>query len=88
MSISTCNLVIQEENSPTEEDLNVLFQEITAAFEKSYDENNTDWLRYFWETMMEESNMSKQQLVDLMLDELVRGNSSSRMMLESILNHT
>ena len=80
--------MIQEESSPSEEDLNVLFQEITAAFEKSYNENNTDWLRYFWETMMEESNMSKQQLVDLMLDELVRGNTSSRQMLESILNHT
>ena len=80
--------MIQEEHSSTEDELNILFKEITAAFEKSYDENNTDWLRYFWETMMEESNMTKQQLVDLMLDELVRGNTSSRKMLESILNHT
>ena len=79
---------MQKDDSFAEVDLEVLFHEITAAFEKSFNENNTDWLKYFWETMMEESNMSKQQLIDLMLDELVRGNDFSRKMLESILNHT
>ena len=72
----------------TEEELQRLHREITAAFEESTRENNKDWLRYFWEIMMEESNMSKQQLIDLMLDELNRGNESSRAMLESILDNT
>ena len=71
-----------------EEDLQSLHREITAAFEKSTHENNTDWLEYFWEIMIEESNMEKQQLIDLLLDELSRGNSYARDMLESILNHT
>lgn len=72
----------------TEEELQRLHHEITAAFEESTRDNNKDWLRYFWEIMMEESNMSKQQLIDLMLDELNRGNESSREMLQSILDHT
>ena len=71
-----------------EEDLQALHREITAAFEKSTHENNTDWLEYFWEIMIEESNLNKQQLIDLLLDELARGNSHARDMLESILNHT
>ena len=72
----------------TEEELQRLHREITAAFEESTRENNKDWLKYFWEIMMEESNMTKQQLVDLMLDELNRGNESSHEMLKSILDNT
>lgn len=72
----------------SEEELHNLHREITAAFEKSTRENNKDWLKYFWEIMMEESNMTKQQLVDLMLDELNRGNPESREMLQSILDNT
>ena len=72
----------------TEDELQRLHHEITAAFEESTRDNNKDWLRYFWEIMMEESNMSKQQLIDLMLDELNRGNETSRAMLQSILENT
>ena len=85
MDISTTNT---NPLRPEEEDLQALHREITAAFEKSTHENNTDWLEYFWEIMIEESNMNKQQLIDLLLDELARGNASAREMLESILNHT
>lgn len=72
----------------TEEELQKLHREITAAFEESTRDNNKDWLKYFWEIMMEESNMTKQQLIDLMLDELNRGNDTSHEMLQSILNNT
>ena len=85
MNISTAN---KDSLRPEEEDLQALHREITAAFEKSTHENNTDWLEYFWEIMIEESNMNKQQLIDLLLDELARGNASAREMLESILSHT
>ncbi len=78
----------QENNIFSEQDLQKLFCEITAAFEESVRSNNKDWLKYFWETMMEESNMSKEQLIDLMLDELSRGNEDSRKILQSILEHT
>jgi hypothetical protein len=72
----------------SEKELQKLHREITAAFEESTRANNRDWLKYFWEIMMEESNMSKQQIIDLMLDELNRGNESSHAMLKSILDHT
>ena len=85
MSFSTTN---NEKSSFEEEDLQALHREITAAFEKSTHENNTDWLEYFWEIMIEESNLNKQELIDLLLDELARGNTHARNMLESILNHT
>lgn len=85
MSIPTAN---KDQMRPEEEDLQSLHREITTAFEKSTHENNTDWLEYFWEIMIEESNMNKQQLIDLLLDELARGNENAREMLESILNHT
>ena len=72
----------------SENDLHKLHKEITAAYEESMRKNNKDWLRYFWEIMMEESNMTKQQLIDFMLDELARGNVESKAMLESIVDNT
>lgn len=72
----------------SEEELHNLHHEIASAFEKSTRENNKDWLKYFWEIMMEESNMNKEQIIDLMLDELNRGNEESKDMLQSIIDHT
>ena len=87
-SLFKMQLADHQNNFLSEEDLHKLHREITAAFEESTRNNNKDWLKYFWEIMMEESKMSKQQLIDFMLDELSRGNSESREMLESIIHNT
>jgi hypothetical protein len=71
----------------TEDEILRIHQEITTAFEESTRANNADWLHYFWQIMMEDSNLSRQEIIDLMLDELNRGNSCSKDMLRSILEH-
>ncbi len=72
----------------SEDDILRLHQEITAAFEESLRLKNDDWLKYFWQIMMEDSNLSRQEIIDLMLDEFNRGNSCSKDMLRSILDHS
>lgn len=72
----------------SEEEILRIHQEITAAFDESVRANNQDWLKYFWQIMMEDSNLSRQEIVDLMLDELNRGNTCSKDMLRSILDHS
>ena len=71
-----------------EKEIYHLHKEITVAFEESTRTHNVDWLKCFWEIMMEESNLSKQQLIDLMLDEFNRGNTISKEMLQSILENS
>ena len=72
----------------TEQEIYQLHQEITFAFEESMREGNKDWLHHFWQTMMEDGNLTRQELIDFMLDELNRGNSGSEEMLRSILAHS
>lgn len=72
----------------SEDEILRIHQEITAAFDESIRANNQDWLKYFWQIMMEDSNLSRQEIIDLMLDELNRGNSCSKEMLRSILDHS
>ncbi len=71
----------------TEDEILRVHQEITAAFDESIRANNQDWLKYFWQIMLEDSNLSREAIIDLMLDELNRGNSCSKEMLRSILEH-
>ena len=74
--------------SRTEQDIYRLHMEITRAFEECTRTHNRDWLVHFWEVMMDEANMSRQDVIDLLLDEINRGNRESEMLLRSILDNT